>query len=285
MRGRGQRRFIPKNPVSIHPYRETDFSLRGSLLIYSAPIPEDDECSIGKAFETLYWPSRTLLQEAVDFFKGVVVSYRLIAHMVEIRYDIHRENDVVGSPFLPMVGFFDSVYLNSCNFIIASVGLYLRNQSSWQIVRLKELQCQLGHYVPIRGSGFVETPPELAGRRGLISVRAVTNCFRYSLLCGIHGNDIVCAEQVKRMKKKNGSTKIRQGEMARSILENPLSYLDFLDKINLDFLGQDEGVALNEIWLVEQRHPTISVSVYGLVGKDIQILRATKEMRKNHVNM
>jgi len=48
-------------------------------------------------------------------------------------------------------------------------------------------------------------------------------------------------------------------------------------------LGQDEGVALNEIWLVEQRHPTISVSVYGLVGKDI--LRATKEMRKNHVNM
>ena len=303
-RGTGRTNFLGPSPGQIDTgvFKELNFSLRGSLLIYGYDVP-DGKGVVSEVFEDVYTPLHKLLTQLVDFYSGIRLSLRLFCDLEETRFSIDQKDSPIGSPWsiISHPNFIDKTLVNSVSFIIHSLNLFVERGSEWVLKRISRLEVHIGIYNPLNGRLYVPIPSSLKYRRGLINIKLKNSsiCFHLSVMCFLFSKQllesnlsyqVLCKsfKQATELKQKQ-KLKTRLVQMKNRVLTNGKNYLKYLNKSKIDFssitVDSKKGVSLYDIDTFELNNQDFSVTVYKNVGKDIKLIRPTEEVRKKHLNL
>lgn len=146
------------------------------------------------------------------------------------------------------------------SYIQKKIDDFQMHGSGFTLSEIKELNIQVSHFQPIRGSSFIDLPKFLKSKKAIINVQNNDNqCFKYAILSALYP--------------------------ATSNPHRATNYYPYMNK--LDFTNIKFPVQLTDIAKFEQQNPTISVNVYHFDDekKLIQPLRLTKAVKTNHIHL
>lgn len=127
------------------------------------------------------------------------------------------------------------------SYIVRKVDEVLIEGSGFTLSRIDHLRVQIFKYEPLRGSGYIELPKQLKGRKSVVNLKNTNNeCFKWSILAALHYDEV---------HKKN-----------RNITNDAFSYKLWKDELNFNDI--DFPVRLNQIEKFMEQNATLAVNVY-----------------------
>lgn len=133
--------------------------------------------------------------------------------------------------------------------------------SDWQIVHVKRLIMKISKYTPAHGSSYIELPEKIANKKCCVNIQNEDNrCFEYSVLCGLHHEEI----------KKD--------------LQRVSKYKPYANQLKFD--GIDFPVEVDDVSSFEEQNE-IPINVFGLdADAGVMLLHAhTFKCEKKIINL
>lgn len=130
---------------------------------------------------------------------------------------------------------------NIINYIVRKVDEALVEGSGFTLSRIEQLTVQIFKHEPLRGSGFIELPRVLKGKRAIVNLKnTFDECFKWSILAALHHEEVYA---------KN-----------RNKVNDAASYHRWANELNFNDI--DFPVRLNQIEKFMQQNEHIAVNVY-----------------------
>lgn len=151
--------------------------------------------------------------------------------------------------------------------IIKKVDEVLVEGSGFTLSEIKHLRVQIFKHEPLRGSGYIETPKQLKGKRSIVNLKnTYDDCFKYAILSALHHEEV---------HRKNPNK-----------VSDARSYDFWRNELNFD--GIDCPVKLNQINKFMEQNEQIAVNVYYFDTEKncvCTLFLASKSIDKKYVHL
>lgn len=276
-------------------FKESNRSLRGSIVYYTYE-PQTTTCIVSDMINDVKAPLIKLLTQLVEYFKGFRLRMIIVFDLYEIGFDISRDNVYIPSKWatLSHKNFISSAVFQCVSYILEELNVYSERKSSWQVKACKSLHVHVGQLHRMQGRSYIKIPASLSHTQSLVNIKNKGhNCFSLCVMAALHSHEILKAFFIQREKK---GLKIPDPGSAlyctlvKQKLSGPNQYEKLLrQNTTVDFSGLYEspssGVSLIAIDHFEDLNPSISVTVYGHIEKQIMPIRNTRVVRDFHINL
>ncbi|KAK3742158.1 hypothetical protein QZH41_020479, partial [Actinostola sp. cb2023] len=137
---------------------------------------------------------------------------------------------------------------------------YQREGSGWQLDKVLHLDLGVIAYKPVEGASYLPLPKKIKNKKAVLNVQNdELKCFLWSVLAAKH----------------------------------PIHWRDHPHRVNhykpyeseLNMVGIDYPVKIDQVKKFERENPTISVSVFGFEEQELFPLYITKDKKELHVNL
>ena len=190
--------------------------------------------------------SKNIRYSVLEQLKQIFGKYGAFKVILSLEVDIARENLNTGideiSPALFQssssrrdnnqilkMNDFSRIYSNSIEKMKNDIETYLRNGSNWQIRKFKRFFIKAVKYNSFAGSSYIELPEYIKNKKCCVNIQNNDErCFEYSVLCGLHYDEIKSNHQRVSVYSKY------QKELKFDGLEMPMSVDDVeeFEKLN-----------------------------------------------------
>lgn len=80
---------------------------------------------------------------------------------------------------------------NIINYLVSKVDKVMLEGSGFTLSNIKVLRVQMFKYEPLRGSGFIQLPEALKGKRSILNLKnTYDECFKWSILAALHYKEV-----------------------------------------------------------------------------------------------